>query len=134
MRIREVRPHHFALSSITIYSSTIAIDRAYLLRDDNHHHTKKLQFSRTTFHKIVALTLMSSPFGKLYRISATIMCTAIKVDALSKCLVSIKFDYQFIKPPPIMAFMSEYFVNALSEVIRFLIFMTFFHSRSIQNT
>lgn len=112
MLIREVRPHHFVPSSITIYSLTIGIDRAYLWRDGNRHHTKKLQFSRITFHKTVAPMLMSSLSGKLYRISATIMCTAIKVAALSKCLDLIKYDYRFIKPRPIMDSMSEYISNA----------------------
>lgn len=123
MLIREVRPHHFVLSSITIYSLTIGIDRAYMLRDDNRHHTKKLQFSKITFHKTVALTLMSSLFGKLYRILATITCTAIKEGELSKCLDLIKYDYRFIKPQPIMASTSEYFSNAFLVKFEFV-----FHS------
>ena len=117
MPIQEVRLHHFVPTSIIIYSLKIEIDQVCWLKADNRHHIKKSQYLKITFHKIGARTLILSHFDKLYRISAIIMCIAIRVDVLLKCLDLIKFDYQFIKQLHTMVFMSKFRFSFLVYIL-----------------
>lgn len=98
---------HFGHTFITIYSLRIVIDRVYMLKGDNHHHTKRSPYTRTISRKMMEHMLMSLRFDKLCRTSATIMCIAIAVDESLRYPVSIKYDCRFIKQQLIMVSMSK---------------------------
>lgn len=108
MPIQEDQPLHFVLSFITICLLKIAIDPACSWKDANRRHTKKLRSSKIIFHKIKQHMPMSLRCAKLYRISVTIMCIAIKVGASLKFPVLTKFVCQFTKPPLTMDSMSKF--------------------------
>lgn len=129
MPIQEDQPLHFVLSFITIYLSKIAIDPACSWRDVNRHHTKKWRSSKIIFHKIKQRMPMSLRCAKLYRISVTIMCIAIKVGASLKFPALTKFVCQFTKPPLTMDSMSKFQWNWF-KLLQNIFSNTFFYSCS----
>lgn len=106
-QIHVVQLHHYAVGFITIYFQIIKIVHLYMLRVDNLHRIKMLQFTKIILHKIWQPMLMLLSYDKLYQILRIIMCIAIEVVELLKYLDLKKFVCQFIRQRHIMDFMSK---------------------------